>query len=378
MHGDFGDGHALVFVIAAARESPAGDAAEEMKAIGGSIDAGFDFLRKCFGKTVAAFEDDQVFSRRAAAGADDVEGNGIDRGEAEAAEDERFVGGGEGIENSPGGIGGEGAGEIDDAEFGFVAHQVSDEVAQAIGTERFEAVGHERQAGGTAADDVVLLDFVIGSGVAENDGVAIFAGDDAVEGEVIPGFDGEAEEVGFHDAIGIENVDEEIVRAVSAHAGEVGSDIAAFAFELMAVGAVLRVKLAAFIEIAALLDRGSELLDEGVLLLELRAADFIDHIGGAFGDIGICMSAEAMDEGGAEMIEFDFFFLQRGDELLRPFRTLDDLCEDRIAGFEGDVGIDFDKFGADRFVGNVAHGFGDAALEAEAGVAGEESERPRA
>ena len=66
------------------------------------------------------------------------------------------------------------------------------------------------------------------------------------------------------------------------------------------------------------------------------------------------------------MIEFDFFLLEGGDELLSPFGTLDDLGEDRIAGFEGNVGINFDQFGADRFVGNVDHGFGEAALETEA------------
>src|SRR5687768_4068790 len=162
MNGDFGDGEAFVFVIAAAREGPATDATEEMEAIGGSIDSGFNFLRKRFGETVAAFEDDEIFAGSAAARADDVEGNGIDGGEAEAAEVEGLVRGGEGVENPFGGIGSEGGGKIDDAEFVFVAHEVGDEIAEAVRAESFEAVRHKRIAGGTAADDVVLLDFVIG------------------------------------------------------------------------------------------------------------------------------------------------------------------------------------------------------------------------
>src|ERR1041385_5596900 len=134
--------------------------------------------------------------------------------------------------------------------------------------------------------DIILSNIVIARGIAERERVAVFAGDNAVVAEIILRLDAEGEEIRFDIAIWIENMDEQFRGTVRAHTGEVGRNVASFAFETMTSGAILRENLVALLRIAALGNGGNEILNEGVFFFQFRSANVIDDLAGFFGNRG--------------------------------------------------------------------------------------------
>src|SRR5436190_15440013 len=109
-----------------------------------------------------------------------------------------------------------------------------------------------------AALDIVLLNLVIAGGVTDGDGALVFPRDDAIVRKVIFGFDVRGDEIGFDNAIWINDVHQQIQWTMGTHAGEIWSHIAAFAFELVAGGAILRKEFMAIFNIAGFLDGGRQ------------------------------------------------------------------------------------------------------------------------
>ena len=142
----------------------------------------------------------------------------------------------------------------------------------------------------------------------------VFARDDAINGLAVLGFHARGNEVGFDDAVRIEHVDQEFGRAMHAHTGQIRREVFAFAFELVAHGAVLGEQLLAGLEVAGLDDHGREPGDERVLFFHLRPANGVNDLAGALGHVFVRVRAQAMNGSGAQRYQVDFAGFDGGDQ----------------------------------------------------------------
>ena len=95
-------------------------------------------------------------------------------------------------------------------------------------------------------------------------------------------------------------MNEQILGTVSAHAREVGSEVAAFTFVLMATGAISREDHLALGNIAGLDDLWPKLCQQGFFFLGFRSRERVDDLMGTFGDRLIAMGPQPMQASGAE------------------------------------------------------------------------------
>ena len=231
--------------------------------------------------------------------------------------------------------GGVSAAEVNEAEARLRADDERQHVAQALRTERLEALGHERAAGVAARLDVGLLNLLFAGGVLEHDHGLVLADDDAVGQLAVLGLNADGDVGDVHFLVRVENLAEQFRRAVRAHASEVGADVVAERTEEMAGGAVHREELLALRGVAGLRDFGGELRDERVLRLRFRPAQLVHQVIRTLRDGGVGVDAEAMNVRRAENGRGNHVGLQRGEQCGGPSGALEKLIERGGLGFAG-------------------------------------------
>ena len=140
--------------------------------------------------------------------------------------------------------------------------------------------------------NVVLPDLRLGGLVAQDDHTVVLAQNNAVVTQIILGLDAHGVEVRLDHAIWVNNVDEQILRAVRAHAIQIRSEVRPLGLELVTRRTVLCKDFRAVRQVPGFDDFGTQLGDERILLLLLGAFEFLDHHHGAFGHRGISVRAQ--------------------------------------------------------------------------------------
>jgi len=260
-------------------------------------------------------------------------------------------------------VGGVGVLEVDDAVFGFARAHVGQQIAERRGSERLKALGHQRTSGAAAGFDVAGFDFEFARVVAQRDDGTVFAHNDAVERLIVFGLDADGDVVLFDEVIGIEDVHEQLMHTVRAHAGQFRADIAAFHIVLVAHAAVLDVDRFASGSVAGPGNIGFKFRDDGGLLFSFRATKFFHDGARSLRDFLVGVISEAINVCGTESSGSDFAGLQTVDDRCGPIAALDHLREGCVLQFGRERWIGVHQHSADsRFI-DAAERLDEFALE---------------
>ena len=143
---------------------------------------------------------------------------------------------------------------------------------------------------------------------------------------------------------------EQFARAVRAHAGEIGREVAALLFEDVAARAIGQKQLVAVLDVARPLDLRPEPGDERVFLLLFGTLQCVDHRVGTGGDGLIGVGAQPMQIRRAERQILDLPVRQRLHQREGPVRAREQLAQHRLAQFAGNFLVHRDQFAANRRV----------------------------
>ena len=307
-------------------------------------------MRQRPGEPVAAFQDDNVAASRTLGRTHELKRHVADLDRAGFLEPERFVLRVLAIEQAARRVGGKSGRQIQDAVPSFVGTDPGEHVAQPFGPERLKAFRHQRPAGGAAAFDVVLADGEIAVGIAQQHLDVVLPLDDAVVVQVVLRLDAGADEVRFHQPVRIDDMDEQFARAVRAHPGEIGCEIAALLFEDVAARAIGQKQLVAVLNVARPLDFRPEPGDEQVFFLLFGTLQLVDHRVGAGGDRLVGVGAEAVQIRRAESYVVDLPVGERLHQRQGPVSAREQLAQYRLAQFTGNVHVSGDQIAAHRGV----------------------------
>src|SRR5688572_11122395 len=101
---------------------------------------------------------------------------------------------------------------------------------------------------------------------------------------------------------------------MSPHSSQVGSQVISFTFEFMAVCAILAEKFFAGFDISRFFHCSCKLLNQGILFLLLRPANFVENLAGKCRHFPIRMSPQTMNRGWTEIHQIYFFSTDRFEQ----------------------------------------------------------------
>ena len=321
---------------------PAADGTEEVQAGGGDADGDLDALREGLGvgPTGAALEDDDVLAVLGLGRVEDDVRHPVGGDLAELRERQGVALGLAGGVQTPAGVGGHRGREVEQLEaadgqavdgHGHAA-EVGDDVAEAFGTEGFEAFGHERGLDARAGGDVGHLDLDgRAAGHLQLQGDGVFAADEGLVLGAVLELNVPGAVLVIDHAVGVDDVHEEFGGGVRADALEVGADIITDVADLVAGLAGGDEEFLALGGVAGLLDLGAELVDDVVLGGAGADVELGQDLGRALGDGGFGVAGEL---GGLERPELhrgDVLGLELGQDQLGPFGAADEGAEEGLA-----------------------------------------------
>ena len=237
---------------------------------------------------------------------------------------------------------GEGVGEVDDPVGRFAAAHVSEDIAQDLAAQRIETFRHERAAGVDPRLDFGHGDFEVSGGVAQRDRGPVLARDDpglkfSFGGLDVPGAEGR---IDF--AVRIDDVGEQLGRAMRADAGEVRSDLSAFLAKFVANRAGGGEDDFAGGHAPRLRDHRRQLRDHFVLCF-FAGVQVVAHGCRALGHFLRRVSAEAVRVRRPEGSGINGLSLHPFEQCQRPIGALEKHIERRPLEFERELRVGLDK-----------------------------------